>query len=150
MSLADRIDPRWVLVDLQAGDAEEVFTAVTETLARTGFLEQAERARAKLLDRERIMSTAIAPGVAVPHARCEDSGRVGLAVVRLAGEGIDFGAKDGQPVRLFFVLLGPPEATAEHVQVLGQIARLIQNRQAIARLLDASSAEEILDVLRED
>lgn len=148
MSLADRIDPRCVLIDLQVADSEELFRVVTECLEETGFLEEAERARVRLLDRERIMSTAIAPGVAVPHARCEDSKGVSLSVVRLAGAGIDFGAKDGRPVRLFFVLLGPPEATAEHVKVLGQVAKLIQNRAAIESILGAPDAETMIEAIR--
>ncbi len=146
MSLAKRIDPSWVAVDLEVEDQAELFRWVTERMASTGFLADADAACQRLLERERIVSTAICPGVAVPHARCDEVKGIGLCVVRLA-KGMDFAARDGQPVRLIFALMGPPEATAEHVKVLGEIARLIQQRSKLDALLNAESPEALLAIL---
>ncbi len=147
MSLADRIEEHWVALDLAVDDQAALFTWVAERMAASGFISDPVAAADKLLEREKIVSTAICPGVAVPHARCNDARGVGLCVVRLA-QGMDFGARDGEPVRLVFALLGPPEATAEHVKVLGEIARLIRDRARLGALMKAASPEELVEVLR--
>lgn len=146
MSLIERIPAGAVAANLAVTDREELFRWVTGRLQAAGQLDGCDNACQRLLDREKIMSTAIHPGVAVPHARCHGARSVVAAVARLA-HGLDFGAQDGTPVRLIFALIGPPEATAEHVRVLGQIATIIKQREALDGLLAASSEDEILEVV---
>ncbi len=146
MSLGQRIPPGCAATGLEVENREELFAWITERLVDAGCLDEPSAARGKLLERERIMSTAIMPGVAVPHARCEDARSLALVVARLA-EGIEFGAKDGQPVRLIFALVGPPSSTAEHVKVLGKVAKLIRDPGQLDALLCAESASTLVDAL---
>lgn len=146
MKLIERVSEAAVAADLEIEGREELFRWITERLEQAGQLGGCEDACRRLLDREKILSTAIHPQVAVPHARCQGAGGLHLAVVKLA-RGLDFGAADGTPVRLVFALIGPPEATAEHVRVLGQVAKLIQQPGALDELLAAETAEALLEAL---
>ncbi len=143
MSLATWVRREWSAVGLVVDGRDELFRWVTERMVETGFLEDAEGAVRRLVERERIMSTAIFPGVAVPHARCPDARGVGISAVLLSRP-IDFGAQDGKPVKLVFTLLGPPEATAEHVQALGAIAKVVRDQQRLQRLLEAPDLDSFL------
>jgi mannitol/fructose-specific phosphotransferase system IIA component (Ntr-type) len=146
VSLRDRIVEPAVTADLEVGDRDQLFLWITDRLRQAGRLGDCEDACKRLLDREKILSTAIHPQVAVPHARCEGAAGVSLSVVKLA-RGMEFGAADGTPVRLIFALIGPPEATAEHVRVLGQVAKLIQVPGALDGMLAAENADQLLDVI---
>jgi mannitol/fructose-specific phosphotransferase system IIA component (Ntr-type) len=146
VSLRDRIVEPAVAADLRIADRDGLFLWITDHLRQAGRLGDCEDACKRLLDREKILSTAIHPQVAVPHARCDGADGISLSVVKLA-EGMDFGAADGTPVRLIFALIGPPEATAEHVRVLGQVAKLIQVPGALDGLLAAETADQLLEVI---
>ncbi len=147
MSLASWVRREWSAVGLVVDGRDELFRWVTARMVETGFLEDPEGAVRRLIERERIMSTAIFPGVAVPHARCPDAKGVGISAVLLARP-IDFSAPDGGPVRLVFTLLGPPEATAEHVQALGAIAKVVRDRDRLRRLEEAPDLDTFLGELR--
>lgn len=97
-----------------------------------------------LLNRERLGSTALGEGVAVPHCRLPHSDRTVGVLLQLA-EGIDFDAPDGKPVDLMFVLVVPAEATDEHLRMLAHLAGLFNEpafRQALRR---ARSNAELFD-----
>jgi mannitol/fructose-specific phosphotransferase system IIA component (Ntr-type) len=149
VKLTDRIAETAVVADLEVDDRDGLFRWITEHLRDAGRLGDCDDACRRLLDREKILSTAIHPGVAVPHARCQGAKGVTLSVVKLA-HGMDFGAADGTPVRLVFALIGPPEATAEHVRVLGQVAKLIQVPGALDGMLEAKRTEELLEVIAQN
>jgi mannitol/fructose-specific phosphotransferase system IIA component (Ntr-type) len=148
VKLTDRIAEPAVAADLEVDGREGLFRWITERLRDAGHLDDCDDACRRLLDREKILSTAIHPGVAVPHARCQGASGVALSVVKLA-RGMDFGAADGAPVRLIFALIGPPEATAEHVRVLGQVAKLIQAPGALDAMLGARDAQELVGAIEQ-
>jgi PTS system nitrogen regulatory IIA component len=120
--LAEIVSPSLVFPDLRGETAEQVLAEIAAGLA--GRLEQlqAEPLRHGFVERERLGSTAIAGGLAVPHCRVP-----GLASIRLAvgihRRGVDFGAADQRPTHLFFALVSPAAAPGAHLQLLASIAR---------------------------
>ncbi|MCB1760324.1 MAG: PTS sugar transporter subunit IIA [Gammaproteobacteria bacterium] len=100
----------------------------------------------KLLERERLGSTGLGQGIALPHARMEGVEHARAALIRLP-EGIDFDAMDNQPVDLVVGLMVPQEATDEHLQLLAQLARLFGNPEFCSRLRSAKDAQAILDLM---
>lgn len=145
--LGEAIDPALLEIALQAESRDDVFRWACDRLFAEGRIGHVEGALEGLIERERIMSTAIFPGVAVPHCRCATASGTSLAVARLT-EPVDFAAKDGRPVRLVFTLVGPPEAADEHVRLLGAVAKLIQNGGRRDALLAAPTVEAFADILR--
>lgn len=101
----------------------------------------------RLLERERLGSTGVGHGVALPHARIDGLTRAYGAFVQLAN-GVDYDAIDNAPVDLVFALVVPREATDEHLQLLAQLAALFSDEGLCAKLREAGSADAILATLQ--
>lgn len=106
----------------------------------------AEQIFERLLERERLGSTGLAGGVALPHARMPGITEARGAFLRLT-EAVEFESMDGQPVDLVFALLVPEEATEEHLQLLANLAELFGQAENCARLRQADGPEAVLRLL---
>ena len=103
----------------------------------------------RLLERERLGSTGLGHGIALPHARVREV-KEALGAFVTTAEGVDYDAMDGEPVDLAFALLVPEEATEEHLRLLAQLAGLFSDPRVRKRLRDADSAAAILRVFSAD
>jgi mannitol/fructose-specific phosphotransferase system IIA component (Ntr-type) len=146
-SLATLLDPRLIEVELTGASVRAVLEPLLRRIVTAGILRSSEDALRRLEEREKVASTGIGGGVAIPHARTPEVRRTILAVGR-SREGVPFNAIDGQPVRVVFLILGPPEASAEHVRVLGRIARLVKQPAFLPGMAEAGSAEAVMALLR--
>lgn len=106
----------------------------SELTQRTGAIE------ALLLQRERVASTGVGEGVAVPHASTELLQQPKVALLRIA-QPVDFDAVDGKPVSLVFAVLAPKNGPALHLRLLARVARLMRSGAVRQALLDAPTAE---------
>ena len=102
----------------------------------------------RLLERERLGSTGLGHGIALPHARTPDVDKPVGAFIQLAA-GVDFDAIDDQPVDLAFALLVPQEATEEHLQLLAKLASMFSNEPFCAILRGSEDAAQLLQHLRD-
>lgn len=100
----------------------------------------------RLLERERLGSTAFGKGVALPHARLEGVSGVKGMFLKL-DHAIDFNAVDGLPVDLIFILLSPVDCGADHLKALARVSRFLRDEQAVARLRGAKSTEALYALL---
>jgi mannitol/fructose-specific phosphotransferase system IIA component (Ntr-type) len=132
---------------LTGGDRESVFR---ELIALVGGLDDGARAGLllALLGRERLGSTGLGGGIALPHTRYAVNGvtRPQIIFGRHSG-GINYGALDGQPVKILFLLLAPD--VAQHLQILSRLSRLLRGARLREELLAASSPEGVLRALQE-
>jgi len=103
----------------------------------------------RLLERERLGSTGLGHGIALPHARVREV-KEALGAFVTTAEGVDYDAMDGEPVDLAFALLVPEDATEEHLRLLAQLAGLFSDARVRKRLRDADSAAAILRVFSAD
>jgi mannitol/fructose-specific phosphotransferase system IIA component (Ntr-type) len=141
-------DSHLIFPALQATDVRGVLLELAAGLAGAGVVDDPSELFARLWEREQLGSTAIGNGIAIPHCKLEGLDRVAVAV-GLAPGGVDFGAADGQPVRLFFLVASPTRAPAEHLQSLAAISRWVKGERRVERLLALRDPGAILDVLRE-
>jgi mannitol/fructose-specific phosphotransferase system IIA component (Ntr-type) len=141
-------DSHLIFPGLAAGDAEGMLRELAARLWVVRAVADPETVFERLLERERLGSTAVGNGVAIPHCKLDQLDRVVVAV-GLAPAGVDFGAADGRPVRVFFVVIAPSRTPAEHLQSLAAISRWLRGERRVDRLLAAKGPEEILDLLRE-
>ena len=102
-----------------------------------------------LVDRERLASTAIGEGVAIPHGKLDAVGKL-IACVGRAREGVDFDSMDGRPTYLFFVLVAPENSTGVHLKALARISRLFKDPEFRSRLLAAESAHDMFEVIADE
>ena len=99
-----------------------------------------------LTDRERISSTAIGEGVAIPHGKLANAQRI-FGVFCRSLQGVDFASLDGEPTYLFFVLIAPEGAAADHLKALARISRLLKDESFRARLLASESSNELFAII---
>ena len=143
--LSQLLSPEQVLLDLDVGSKKRVFEQ-----AGILFETRLGLARATIFDslfaREKLGSTGLGQGIAIPHGRVKGLKQAAAAFVRLKSP-LPFDALDGQPVKLLFFLLVPQQATEEHLQILSEIAQMFSDRPFRDKLIAASSAEELFQLL---
>ncbi len=145
MSLTDLIAPNAVIPVLKVTSKKQ---AIQELAAQAGQLTgHNERTIAEiLLQREKLGSTGVGNGVAIPHGKLPKLGKLFGMFARLERP-IDFEALDGQPVDLIFLLLAPESAGADHLKALARIARLLRDPDVGQRLRASQDAEALYAVL---
>ena len=148
MALVDLISPEVVKVPLAGKTKSEVLRELVQLLLDAGRIGELESVVDALLNREALGSTGLELGVAVPHAKTKAVRQL-TAAIGIAPQGIDFQSADGEPSRLFFLLLAPPDQSGPHIQALAEIARLCKSPTFLRLLIGASSAEEVTDLIRE-
>ncbi len=141
MLLSELIDQRCIGLDIQASSKKRALEEAARQLGACPSSPEPEQIFERLLERERLGSTGLANGVALPHARVPDLDRAYGVFLRLDAP-VDFDALDGQPVDLLFALLVPEQATDEHLQLLAELAKLFSDAQLCELLRRASTPED--------
>ncbi len=145
MQIVDLLAPEDVVLDLRAPDKRRLIDEIARLGAKAAGLEASTIAEA-LNARERLGSTGMGSGIALPHARLASVTRPFGLFVRLRAP-VDFDAIDGQRVDLVFVLLLPAQSQGEHLNALACVARKLRDkgvRAALHEVRDADGAFEIL------
>ncbi len=101
-----------------------------------------------LLEREKLGSTALGKGVAIPHAKAKGIEKVVAAFGR-SSQGVDFGAEDGKPVQLFFLLVAPLDKAGDHLKALAKIAQLVKDESFKKSLLAAKNHDAIFKLIKD-
>ena len=145
MTLTDLIAANAVVPALKVNSKKQ---AIQELAARAAALTgQNERAILEiLLQREKLGSTGVGNGIAIPHGKLPKLGGLFGLFARLE-RSVDFEALDGQPVDLIFLLLAPEAAGADHLKALARVARLLRDPEVARRLRDSRDADAIYAVL---
>lgn len=148
MKLEDILKQNAVVSDLKAGSRDGILEEMVETLLpETG--EDKEKLVNILKTREDQSPTAIKDGIAIPHGRVSGQDNILMGFGRSL-EGVPFGAPDGKPTHLFFLIFAPQNSAGQHLKVLARIARLCRDPNIRRRLLRADSAGEIYRILMEE
>lgn len=148
MHIGEIITPARIGYRLRAASKKRALELVSDLIARdSGRLTDIEVFDC-LVGRERLGSTGLGHGIAIPHGRVKNLDRITGALVRL-DQGVDFDALDGEPVDIVCALVVPPEAAEAHLQLLAFLASLFSQAEVRERLRRARSAEELYSALAE-
>jgi len=142
------IRPELVFSDLPVTDCRGVLRALAGRVVAAGLAEDAERIYRALFEREQLGSTGIGEGVAIPHCKLPGLDH-GIVAVGIARPGIDFGAPDGKPVSVFFLVLSPEANPAEHLQTLARVSRWVRHGENVEALLRLGTSAAVHDYLKE-
>jgi PTS system nitrogen regulatory IIA component len=145
MKLKNLLSRELVKIPMQKAGKEEILSELLDLLVTSGRVADSSVAYDDLLVRERRMTTAIQNGVAIPHARTKGAEMLS-ACVGIHPAGVDFGSLDGEPTRIFVMLLVPGDQTDTHLEILREIGGIIRSERMRDRLVHASDASEILSV----
>jgi mannitol/fructose-specific phosphotransferase system IIA component (Ntr-type) len=143
--LADLLDERCVLLDTPVETKEQLFQEVIRHFESAELTHDPDAAMEAILKRERVMSTGIGEGVAIPHAQSPAVAKLAVGLVRPRVP-IEFDAADGRPVGLVFVILGPEERGG-FVRVLARISRLLYDGELSGKLLTARSPKDVISAI---
>lgn len=151
MKLGDLLKEGQIATGFQARDKWEAIARIVDLLIAQGRLkaEQRDAVTSALTAREKVASTGMEHGVAIPHASV-DGIEDALAALAIAPEGIPFQSADGRPARLIILLVIPRKAVQKHIRTLAGIARLLQYEEMRDALTGARSAREALAVIRDE
>ena len=144
--LSELMDVRAIDAELTGADSDEVITTLVSRMVAADILTDAADAMARLREREQLKSTGIGDGIAIPHAKTEAVSRTCIALGR-SRDGVPFGGADGKPATVVFLLLGPPDSSAEHIKVLSRIARLVRKAEFRTAVAGAADADALLDAV---
>ncbi len=135
-----------VAVGLPGRTKNDVIETLLDLLCTTGKIKDRERALADILANEARMSTGLEQGIAIPHAKTGAVDEL-VACVAVTANKIDFESIDHKPARIFIMTLSPPGDTGPHVQFLAEVSRLLKNKKARQKVLEARDASELYSLL---
>ncbi len=147
MQVTELLDIERINCCNEVGSKKRVLEQMSQLIA-TGQTELSQdQIFDSLISRERLGSTGLGHGVAIPHARVQNSDKTLAAVIKLR-QGVDYDAPDQKPVDLLFALLVPENSTEEHLQLLAQLAQMFSDEGFVSKLRAANDANALYQTLR--
>jgi len=148
MEIGDILTEKSVVTALKATSKKQALEELAHRAAEGTGLREREIFDV-LLERERLGTTGVGSGIAIPHGKLPDLDRLYGCFARLE-EPVEFDAVDSQPVDLIFLLLAPESAGADHLKALARISRVLRNTVSCDKLRHAASASAIYNLLTSD
>jgi len=133
-------------LDLKEENKNKLIFRLVELVAKSGKIKDKKIFLKAIMERERMGSTGIGNGVAIPHTKSKAVKEMVLAFAKV-NAGVDFGALDGEKVFLFFMLASPQDYVGEHLKVLADIAGLIRDKFTIELLKKSKQKKEVLKII---
>ena len=133
------------LVNFEASSKKNVFDELAK-LAEKNFKIDSQNLLETLIKREKLGSTGVGNGIAIPHANCPNIDKPKVFVAILSNS-LDFNANDDQPVDIIFLLLAPDNSSSEHLQALALVSRLLRNKEVTTKLRGCKNAESAFAVI---
>lgn len=147
--LSDYLSADRIILDLESRTKSDVLRELTHFAVEKGLAPPTAPILEGLEAREKLISTGVGDGVAIPHTRCEGPEEIFLILAR-SKRGIDFDSLDGGLTHLFMTIVGPVESDQEQLKLLSRTARFLKRREFREHVLAAASAEEIVGLLLEE
>lgn len=139
-----------VILDLEQESREGVLREMVNYLKKKNRITKDKELYEKLVQREKLGSTAIGDGTAIPHCKMKEV-KNPIVMLAISRKGVDFFSLDGKPTHLFFLVVSSPENPSLNLQILAAIAHLVRKSTSLLkRVLEAGSMSEILDIIREE
>jgi nitrogen PTS system EIIA component len=148
MKISDFLNPELILADLTARNKEEVLLELADRIAQNFPRVSTEELLRILKERERLGSTGIGDGFAIPHGKSKHMDRMIISFGR-SQAGIAFDSMDGKPAHYFFVLIAPENSAGDHLKALAKISRFLKNSLFKEGLAKAQSREELEKLIQD-
>ena len=149
MKISELLDPRAIVAELQAKDKIRALAELTDSLISCEPSLNRDDVIAVLQEREKLGSTGIGDGVAIPHGKLAGIPELKLVFGR-SHTGVDFESMDGQPAYLFFLLIAPEESIGVHLKTLARISKLLKDATVRKKLMEASDQQAIYQVILDE
>jgi fructose-specific phosphotransferase system IIA component len=149
MKISDILQEEFVSTRLPGKSKDEVLNSLIELLRGSKKIKDLEKVREAIFEREKIMSTGVGKGFAIPHGKTDAVTDI-VAAFAVTGEPVDFQSLDGEPVRLLFLLIGRDNMVGPHIKLLSRISRLMNKDEFRKKLIASKSSSEIVQFFKEE
>lgn len=147
MKLLNFLKPEYIAVGLTADSKEELLTKMVDLASKNPHVLDKEKVRTAILERERIMSTGVGKGFAIPHGKTDAVNDIVLAFATMA-EPVDYAAMDNEPVQLVLLLVSRDSDVGSRLKLLSRASKVMNSDSARKSLIGAKNADEILSIFR--
>lgn len=146
VKLSSLLKEKYIDLDLKESDKKKILAELVGLLAQSKQLKDKNSFLKQILKREKLGSTGIGNGVAIPHGKSDKVKDFVIAFAR-NNRGVDFGALDGEKTYIFFILASPEDNVGSHLKILADIAYLVKDKFIVERLKQARDKKEVLRII---
>jgi len=148
VNIQDMLKKDFIIEDLKSKTKKEVLAELSDVFSRDDTGIDRDSVIEVLMEREKLGSTGIGEGIAIPHGKLTGLERLMVSFGR-SSVGVDFDSLDGGPVHIFFLLMAPENSAGHHLKALAKISRMLKDVSFREALIKAGSSEEIYDLIVE-
>jgi PTS system nitrogen regulatory IIA component len=149
MKIMDYLSEEWVIPDLQGTDKSSILKELSSVLVKPCQVPSVEELLQVLLDREKLGSTGIGEGIAIPHGRLKKLKKFFISLGRSL-KGVDFDSIDRKPSHLFFLVIAPENSAVDNLKLLSRIVTLLKEPSLKKRLMEVHSQKELFQIISEE
>ncbi len=146
MKLSEILTNDLVIIPLKNHEKDNIIKEMVDHLFNKKKIGSRDKILRAILDREKVMSTGVGDHVAIPHGKAEGVKDI-VASLGITDSDVDFHSIDNKPVRLIFLLVGPPDKTGPHLKALSRISRLMHREEFRNKLLKSTTAAEVMNII---
>jgi fructose-specific phosphotransferase system IIA component len=147
MKITDVLEEQFVRTNLPGTSKEEIIDSMINLIGNSKNVLDKEKVRQAILEREKIMSTGVGNGFAIPHGKT-DAVKDIVAAFAVTEHPVDYQALDEQPVRLVFLLIGRDSLVGPHIKLLSRISRLMNREEFRKELLTSQTPKDVIEIFR--
>ena len=149
MKVSELLKPEFIISELKGETKEDIINELIDIFKNDPRVDDIEKVRTAVLDREKIMSTGVGKGFAIPHGKTNAVKEIVGAFGKIK-DGIDYDSLDGNPVHLVFLLVGKDNLISTHIKLLSRISRLMNKDDFRHRLTEANNSDEIVKLFKDE
>jgi PTS system nitrogen regulatory IIA component len=149
MKIMSFLETRAITLDLKGKDKRSIIKEMVEALAEHRKVKDQEEALKSVIEREKLGSTGVGLGVAIPHGRTDAVDKL-VGALGISQEGVDFDSLDGEPVHFVFLILSPLEATGDYLRAISRVSRFFKDRYFREALKNVTSVDEAVKIIKQE
>ena len=149
MKISDILTEQTIITGLEGRTKDDIINTLVDLVGSSPKVSDKEKVRSAIFDREKIMSTGVGNGFAIPHGKTDAVSDV-VAAFGVTAQPIDYQSLDEKPVRLVFLLVGKDSMVGPHIKLLSRISRLMNKEEFREKLLQATSSRDVLETFRRE
>lgn len=149
MKISDILSEKIIKTDLECTDKDDAINKIIDLASKSGLMLDIEKVRECVFEREKLVSTGVGKGFAIPHGKTDEIKDI-VAAFAILKEPIDFDSIDLEPVKFIFLIVGKESLLNAHIKLLSRISRLMNKDDFRERLEEAKSSEEVLKLFKDE
>ncbi len=149
MKISDILSEKIIKTDMECADKDDAINKIIDLASNSGLMLDVEKVRECVFEREKLVSTGVGKGFAIPHGKTDEIKDI-VAAFAVLKDPIDFDSIDLEPVKFIFLIVGKESLLNAHIKLLSRISRLMNKDDFREKLEEAKSSEEVLKLFKEE